>query len=69
MNYQLKKVNSLNAPEADQHFKLPNHNFIQHAIFTFTEQQDNVNIDKDLATFQKKKHENHRIPKLKLLYP
>ena len=49
-NNHHKDVNRQNAPEADQHFKLPNHIFNEHVRYTLTEQLDNVNIDKDLAT-------------------
>ena len=50
LNNHCKDVNRQNAPQADQHFKLPNHNFNQHARFTLIEQLDNMRIDKDLAT-------------------
>ena len=39
-------------PQVDQHFKLSNRNFIQHARFTLIEQQDSINIEKELATLQ-----------------
>ena len=52
-----KDVNRQNALQADQHFKLPNHNFSQHARFTSNEQLDNMKIDKDLATLRLKKRE------------
>ena len=58
-----------NAPQADQHFKLPVHNFNQHAIFTLIDQLDNVNIDKELATLQLRKREEFWIQKLKTLHP
>ena len=58
-----------NAPQADQHFKLPDRNFNQHAIFTLTDQLDNVNIDKELATLQLRKREEFWIQKLKTLHP
>ena len=31
LNNYRKDVNRQNAPQGDQHFKLPNHNFNQHA--------------------------------------
>ena len=34
LNNHCKDVNRQNAPQADQRFKLPNHNFNQHARFT-----------------------------------
>ena len=43
-----KDVNIQNAPDADEQFKLPNHNFNQYARFTLIKQLDNVNIDKVL---------------------
>ena len=49
-----KDVYRQNAPQTDQHFKVPNHNFNQHARFTLIEQLDNVNIDMDLAALQLK---------------
>ena len=49
-NNHRKDVNRQNALQADQYFKLPNHNFNQHARFTLIEQLDNMRIDKDLAT-------------------
>ena len=50
LNNHRKDVNRQNAPKVDQHFKLPNQNFKQHARFTWIEQLDNMKIDKDLAT-------------------
>ena len=49
LNNHRKDVNRQNAPQADQEFKLPNHNFDQHARFILIEQLDNMKIDKDLA--------------------
>ena len=53
-----KDVNRQNAPQVDQHFKLPYYNFNQHARFTLIEQLDHVNIDKDMATLWLKKRED-----------
>ena len=64
-----KDVNRPNAPQAGQHFKLPNHIFNQHARFTLTEQLDNMRIDTDLATLRLKKREDFWIEKLKTLHP
>ena len=58
LNNHRKDVNRQNAPEADQHFKLPNHNFNQHVRFTLIEQLDNMKINKDLATPRLKKRED-----------
>ena len=69
LNNPRKDVNTQNAPQADQHFKLPNHNFSQHARFTLIEQLGNMRIDKDLATLQLKKRENFWIETLKTLHP
>ena len=51
-----KEVNRQNAPQAYLHFKLPYHNFSQHARFILTEQLDNMKIHEDLATLLLKKH-------------
>ena len=58
LNNYRQEVNRYNTPQADHHFKLPNHNFNQHARFTLIEELDNVNIDKDLATLRLKKNED-----------
>ena len=55
LNNHRKDVNRQNAPQADQHFKLPNHSFNQHARFNLIELLDNMRIDADLATFRLKK--------------
>ena len=57
-NNHRKDVNRENAPQADQHFKLPNHNFNQHTRFTLIKLLDNMRIDQDLATLRLKKREN-----------
>ena len=49
LNNHCKDVNRQNAPQANQHFKLPYQNVNQHARFTLIEQLDNVNIEKDLV--------------------
>ena len=49
LNNYCKNVNRQNAPQVDQDFKLPNHNFNQHARFILIEQLDNMKIDKDFA--------------------
>ena len=69
LNNYRKDVNRQNAPQADQHFKLPNHNFNQHARFTLIEQLVNMRIDKDLATLRLKKREGFGIETLKTLHP
>ena len=69
LNNHCKDVNRQNAPRADQHFKLPDHNFNQHARFTLIEQLDNMRIDKDLATLRLKKREDFWIETLKTLHP
>ena len=55
LNNHRKDINRQNAPLLDQHFKLPGHNFNQHAKFILIEQLDNINIDKDLAALRLKK--------------
>ena len=69
LNNHRKDVNRQNTPRADQHFKLPDHNFNQHARFTLIEQLDNMRIDKDLATLRLKKREDFWIETLKTLHP
>ena len=68
LNNHRKDSNRQNAPQADHHFKLLNHNFSQHARYTWIEQLDNMNIDKDLAILQLKKCEDFWIKKLKTLH-
>ena len=58
LNNYRKDVNRQNALQVDQHLKLPNHNFSQHARFTLIEQLGNVNIEKDLAILHLKKRED-----------
>ena len=69
LNNHRKDVNRQNAPQADHYFKLPSHNFNQHARFTLIEQLDNMKIDKDLATLRLKKREDFWIETLKTLHP
>ena len=69
LNSHRKDVNRQNAPQADQHFKLPNQNFNQHARFNLIEQLHNMKIDKDLAILQLKKSEVFWIETLKTLHP
>ena len=47
LNNHRQDVKRQSAPQADQHFKLPNHKFNQHTRFTLIEQLDNMIIDKD----------------------
>ena len=68
LNKLRKDVNRENAQLADQHYKLPGHNFNQNAKFILIEQLDNININKDLATLRLKKRENFWILKLKIRY-
>ena len=42
LNNHHKDVNRKNATQADQHLKLPNHNFNQHARFTLIEQLETL---------------------------
>ena len=58
LNNHQKDVNRQNAPLVDKHFKLPGHNFNQHAKFILIEQPDNINIDKDSAALKLKKRES-----------
>ena len=69
LNNYRKDVNRQNAPQADQPFKLPNHNFNQHARFTLIEQLGNMRIDKDLAKLRLKKREDFWIETLNTLHP
>ena len=65
LNNHRKGVNKQNAPQADRHFKLPNHNFNEHARFTLIERLNNMRTDKDLATLRLKKREDFWIETLK----
>ena len=69
LNNHCKNVNRQNVPQADQHFKLPNHNFNQHSRFTLTEQLDNMKMDKDLPTLRLQKREDFWIEILKNFHP
>ena len=69
MNNHRKDANRENEPQIVQHFKLPSHNFGQHARFTLIEQLENVNTHKDLATLQLKKRDDFWIQNLKTLHP
>ena len=54
LNNQRKEFSRQHGPLVDQHFKLPGQNFNYHIKFILIEQLDNINIDKDLATFRLK---------------
>ena len=69
LNNHRKNINRQNALQADQHFKLPDHNFNQHARLALIEQPGIVNIDKDLAKLRLKKREDFGIQNLKTLHP
>ena len=69
LNNHRKDSHKDNSLQADQHFKLPSHNFNQQTKFTLTEQLDNMNIEKELATLRLKKREDFWILKLKTLHP
>ena len=69
LNNHRKDVNRRNTPQANQHFKLPNHDFNQHDTFTLTEQLDNIKTDKNSATLCLKKRKDFWIEKLKILHP
>ena len=67
LNNHRKDVNTQNAPQADQHFKLPI-NFNQYARVILIEQLDNMKKEKDLATLRLKKREDFWIETLKTLH-
>ena len=69
LNNHRKDVNRQNATQEDQHFKLPNRNFNQHARFTLIGPLENMKIDKDLATLLLKKREDVWTETLKTLHP
>ena len=69
LNNHRKDVHKINTPEADQHFRLPNHNFNAHAKFTLIEQLNNIEPDKEMLRFRLKKREVFWIKKLKTLKP
>ena len=48
LNNHRKDVNKWNSLQADQHFRLPGHNFNKHAKFTLIEQLNDTNIEKEL---------------------
>ena len=68
LNNHRKDVNRQNAPQAEEHFKLPTHIFNQHARFTLIEQLDNIKIEKDLATLRLKKREEKDFTSIRLEY-
>ena len=55
-----------NSLQADQHFRLPGHNFNKHAKFTLIEQLNDTNTDKELLKYRLKKREDFWIIKRKL---
>ena len=61
LNNHHKDVNRQNAPQADQHFKMPYYSFSQYARFTLIER-----LDKDMTTLWLKKREDFWIKTLKL---
>ena len=54
-NNHRKDVNKRNSLQADQHFRLPGHNFNKHAKFILIEQLNDTNIDKELLKYRLKK--------------
>ena len=68
-NNHRNDVYKTNTPGADQHFRLPAHNFNRHTKFTLTEQLSNTELDKHLLTFRLKKRKDFWIHKLKTLKP
>ena len=50
LNNPRKDAHKKDSPQADQHFRLPNHKFNQNVKFILIEQLHNINIDKELAT-------------------
>ena len=69
LNNHQKDVNKRNSLQADQHFRLPGHNFNKHAKFRLIEQLNDTNIDKELLKHQLKKREDFWSIKLKNLQP
>ena len=69
LNNHRKDVYKTNTPKADQHFKLPGHNFNRHAKFKLIEQINSTELDKALLTFRLKKREDFWIHELKTLNP
>ena len=69
LNNHRKDVCKTNTPEADQHFRLPGHNFNRHTKLTLIKQLNNTELDKELLTFRLKKCEDFWIHKLKTLKP
>ena len=54
-------------PEAEQHFRLPDHNLNRHAKCTLIEQLNNTELSKELPTFTLKIREDFWTHKLKAL--
>ena len=55
VNNHRKDANKRSSLQADQHFRLPAHNFNKHAKFTLIEQLNDTNIDKELLKYKLKK--------------
>ena len=69
LNNHRKDVYKSNTPEADQHFRLPGHNFNRHAKFILIEQLNNTELDKELIIFRLNECQDFWIHKLKTLKP
>lgn len=50
LNYR-KDVNKQHWLQADQHFRLPSHDFNKHTIFTLIEKLNDTSIDKELLKY------------------
>ena len=69
LNNHRKDVFKPSAPEADQHFRLPGHQFNKHAKFTLIEQLNKTNDNKSLMSNRLKKREDFWIIELQTLKP
>ena len=57
LNNHRKDVNKRNSLQADQHFRLPSHNFKKQVRFTLIGQLNDANIGKKLLKYRLKKPE------------
>ena len=69
LNNHRKDIIKRSSLQADQHFRLPAHNFNKHAKFTLIEQLNDTNIGKKILKYRLKKREDFSIVKLKPLQP
>ena len=69
LNNYRRDMHKINKSEADQHFRLPAHNFNLHAKLTWIEQLNNTMLDNQPLNFGLKKRKDFIIHKLETLEP